>query len=269
MPEMSPLAPSYPAAVDRAPADTWHGRFDACADADLLPFIDAETSAAVRERVQTRRFPKGATLFAGGDEPDGMYRIISGKVKAERTPAGAPANLLGVYGPGQVIGALSVCDPAPRNATAIALTDCELAFLSREDAEHLFATVPAFARCIMTSIARNLRLAQNATSALVLQDVAGRVARAVILLATRFGTRRADGTVHVRHDITQADIAAMIGCSREAVNKAMAEFVERGWVTGGTKQFIVLDYDRLVRRSGGFAWEQVKAVSPVSVTCVE
>jgi hypothetical protein len=48
----------------------------------------------------------------------------------------------------------------------------------------------------------------------------------------------------------------MIGASREAVNKAMADFAQRGWVEPKTKGFRVLDYERLVHRAGDPDWEK-------------
>ncbi|MDR1806961.1 MAG: Crp/Fnr family transcriptional regulator [Propionibacteriaceae bacterium] len=255
---LAPLADTQP---------RWTRRLDAPRHTDLLPFIDPDSLPAVASRIREISVRKGDVLFRTGDEPDGMYRIMSGKVKVQRTPdvdSTGQQNVLGVYGPDQIFGAMSICDPGPRNATAIAVTDCVLRFISREDCEELFYEEPSFARSIMFQVARHLRLAQNATSALVLQDVPGRVARAVVLLATRFGERRPDGTIQVRHDMTQADIASMVGASREAVNKAFAEFNNRGWVWSSTKSFIVLDYDRIVRRAGEWQWEDQVDVTPVT-----
>ena len=60
-------------------------------------------------------------------------------------------------------------------------------------------------------------------------DVSGRVAKQLLLLAQRFGALDG-GALRVTHDLTQDEIAQLVGASREAANKALANFVHRGWI---------------------------------------
>jgi CRP-like cAMP-binding protein len=235
-------------------------RLDALRLSTLLSEISDDTRQALFRHTVIRDYDRGATLFRTGDEPDGMYSIVEGKIKLTRRPnsvcqTSCQENLLLILGEGQGFGELSVLDPGPRNSTAIALTPARVRFLSKPDAERLMALCPDFARCLLHQVARRLRLAQNATSAMVLHDVPGRVARAILLLATRFGERQRDGSIHVRHDITQSEIASMVGASREAVNKAMTDFANRQWVILRTRSLVVLDRERLRARAGGWEWD--------------
>lgn len=83
---------------------------------------------------------------------------------------------------------------------------------------------------------------------LVFSDVPGRVAKALLDLASRFG-RTADDGVHVHHDLTQEELAQLVGASRETVNKALADFASRGWVRLEPRSVVLLDVDRLQRRA--------------------
>ena len=80
---------------------------------------------------------------------------------------------------------------------------------------------------------------------LVFSDVPGRVAKALLDLAGRFGSRSADGSVHVAHDLTQEELAQLVGASRETVNKALADFQNRGWLRLEQRGVDLLDLDRL------------------------
>ena len=88
----------------------------------------------------------------------------------------------------------------------------------------------------------------DVTADLVFTDVPGRVAKALLDLADRFGVPTPDG-VQVNHDLTQEELAQLVGASRETVNKALADFAARGWIQLAAKSVLVTDTDRLRKRA--------------------
>jgi CRP-like cAMP-binding protein len=74
------------------------------------------------------------------------------------------------------------------------------------------------------------------------------VAKALLDLADRFGQVTDEG-VHVPHDLTQEELAQLVGASRETVNKSLAEFVSRGWIRLEGRAVLLIDIDRLRRRA--------------------
>ena len=60
--------------------------------------------------------------------------------------------------------------------------------------------------------------------------------------------RLADG-VQVNHDLTQEELAQLVGASRETVNKALADFAARGWIQVSAKSVLLRDPERLGRRA--------------------
>ena len=83
---------------------------------------------------------------------------------------------------------------------------------------------------------------------LIFTDVPGRVAKQLLQLAQRFGTQEG-GALRVTHDLTQEEIAHLVGASRETVNKALADFAQRGWIRLEGKSVLISDSERLVRRA--------------------
>ena len=96
-------------------------------------------------------------------------------------------------------------------------------------------------------LARRLRRTDEFRSELTLTDVPGRLAKELLNLAQRFGVQE-DGATRVSHDLTQAELAQLVGSSRETVNKALSDFSRRGWIRLEGKCMVIEESDRLARR---------------------
>ena len=105
-----------------------------------------------------------------------------------------------------------------------------------------------FACPLLAQIAGRLRKANDVNADLVFSDLPGRVAKALLDLADRFG-RTADDGIHVHHDLTQEELAQLVGASRETVNKALADFASRGWLRLEPRSVVIMEVDRLRRRA--------------------
>ena len=79
-------------------------------------------------------------------------------------------------------------------------------------------------------------------------DVPGRVAKAILDMKNRFGKPAPDGIL-VPHDLTQEELAQLVGASRETVNKALADFAERRWIRLEGRSVVILDLERLTHRA--------------------
>jgi CRP/FNR family transcriptional regulator, cyclic AMP receptor protein len=216
--------------------------------APLFAALDEEAANALRSTMREIRLRRGQILFAEGDPGDRLYVIAEGKVKLGMRSGDGRENLLAVLGPNQMFGELSFFDPGPRNATATAVTDAHLLELGHEDLEPWLTGRPEVARQMLTALAQRLRRTNEAVGDLVFSDVPGRVAKALGDLAKRFGTRNGDG-VYVTHDLTQEELAQLVGASRETVNKALADFAARGWVRLEARAVVILDEERLSKRA--------------------
>jgi CRP-like cAMP-binding protein len=153
-----------------------------------------------------------------------------------------------VLGPGDMFGELSLFDPGPRTATAIAVTDSKVLGLGNTDLNPWLAGRPEVAQKLLQALAHRLRRTNEAMSDLVFADVPGRVAKALLELGEKFGSKT-DAGIYVNHDLTQEELAQLVGASRETVNKALADFVSRGWLKLETRSVELLDLERLSKRA--------------------
>jgi CRP-like cAMP-binding protein len=221
---------------------------DVLRQAALFGALDDDAASALAESLSEVKIRRGDVLFHEGDSGDELFIVLDGKVKLGRTSVDGRENLLAILGPGQMFGELSLFDPGPRSATVTAITDCSFASLSHEDLLKWLEARPVVASGLLAQLAGRLRKANDVVSDLVFSDVPGRVAKALLDLADRFG-RTADDGVHVHHDLTQEELAQLVGASRETVNKALADFASRGWVRLEPRSVVILDIERLARRA--------------------
>jgi len=193
----------------------------------LFGGLDDAQQVSLQQKMGHTTLRRGETLFDEGDLGDRLYIVTEGKVKLGHTSSDGRESLLAVLGPGEIIGELTLFDPGPRSTTATAVSPASLLY---PDPAHL------------------MHAPDTSLSDLVFSDVPGRVAKALLDLADRFGTATDKG-VHVPHDLTQEELAQLVGASRETVNKSLADFVSRGWIRLEGRAVTLLDVDRLARRA--------------------
>jgi CRP/FNR family transcriptional regulator len=214
----------------------------------LFAALDDDAAAALRSCMHDVRVTRGRTLFNEGDPGDRLYVVTEGKIKLGRTAPDGRENLLAVLGPGEMFGELSLFDPGPRTATATAVTDAAVLELGHNDLQPWLTGRPEVAAHLLGALAQRLRRTNEAMADLVFSDVPGRVAKALLDLARRFGVQSEDG-LHVTHDLTQEELAQLVGASRETVNKALADFASRGFLRLEARAVVILDIERLSRRA--------------------
>jgi len=221
---------------------------DVLRQAPLFSALDDESMTALHASMAESKLRRGEVLFHEGDSGDKLYVVIDGKVKLGRTSPDGRESLLAILGPGELFGEMALFDPSPRTATATAVSETRLAGLKNESLNALLRTRPEVSAQLLQALARRLRRTNDSLSDLVFSDVPGRVAKALLDLADRFGRPATDGVL-VAHELTQEELAQLVGASRETVNKALAEFVQRGWLRLEARAVVILDMQRLRQRS--------------------
>jgi CRP-like cAMP-binding protein len=218
------------------------------AQTGLFQGLAEEAVEPVLSRLETQTLPRGRVVFNEGEPGDSLYIVLSGKIKLSRRSPDGRENVLAVMGPSDQFGELSVFDPGPRTATATAVTDVKLARMPQTLLRRWIEAHPEVGERLLHVLARRLRRTNDSVADLIFTDVPGRVAKALLGLAERFGTEEPDG-VRVHHDLTQEELAQLVGASRETVNKALADFASRGWMRVDSRAVTILDRERLARRA--------------------
>jgi CRP/FNR family cyclic AMP-dependent transcriptional regulator len=161
-----------------------------------------------------------------------------------------------------MFGELSMFDPGPRTYSATTVTAVRAVPIDRNALRRLISDHPDIAEQLLRVLARRLRRTSTLAD-LIFTDVPGRVAKRLLQLAHRFGTRE-DGALRVTHNLTDEEIAQLVGASRETVNAALVDFAYRGWIRLDDTSVLITDSELLARRarantddglpSSGFAW---------------
>lgn len=221
---------------------------DILARAGIFQGMDAASISALLKDLVPETFRKGDTIIREGEPGDKLYIIVEGKLKLSRTAPDGRENLLTILGPSDMFGELSIFDPAPRTSSAICVTDVRTYTMDRAALRRWLDAQPQIAEQLLRVLARRLRRTNNSLADLIFTDVPGRVAKALLQLAQRFGSQEGN-TVRVNHDLTQEEIAQLVGASRETVNKALAEFAHRGWIRLEGKSVVICESEHLARRA--------------------
>ena len=214
----------------------------------LFEALDEETTQDLRAAMSEVRLRRGEVLFKEGQAGDRVYVIADGKIKLGHTSKDGRETLIAVLGPGEMLGELALFDPGPRAATATAIAPTRLLELRHADLAGILDGRPQLSAQLLQSLAKRLRRTNAALADLVFSDVPGRVAKALLDLGKRFGEPVDEG-IRLVHDLTQEELAQLVGASRETVNKALAEFGNRGWIRLEGRAVVILDEARLARRA--------------------
>ena len=142
----------------------------------------------------------------------------------------------------------SIFDPGPRTSSAVCVTEVTAATMDSQMLKQWITDHPEISQQLLRVLARRLRRTNASLADLIFTDVPGRVAKTLLQLANRFGTQEG-GALRVNHDLTQEEIAQLVGASRETVNKALATFAHRGWIRLEGKSVLIVDTEHLARRA--------------------
>ena len=216
--------------------------------APLFNGLDDDSVRTLRRQTSEVKLSRGEHLFLEGQDGDRLYVVLDGKIKLTRAAVDGRENLWSVLGPGEMFGELSLFDPRPRTSTASAVTDATLAALAHDALRPWLLERPEVSMHMLQALARRLRRTNDVMADLIFTDVPGRVAKNLLDLADRFGEQEGD-RLHVHHDLTQEELAQLVGASRETVNKALADFAARGWLQISARSVLILDADRLRKRA--------------------
>jgi CRP-like cAMP-binding protein len=218
---------------------------DFLATVPLLSRIDTAELQRLAALTRERQYAKGSVILFENDPGDSLFIVRQGRVKVVLVGEDGREVILGVLGPGEYFGELSLIDEQPRSAHVIAMEDSTLLMLRSDDFRRRVEVTPAMAWSLLLELSRRLRRADGKIGALVLLDVPGRIARLLLDTADESGGDR------VTRPLTHQTIANMIGASRETVSRAMAEFQESGWISVERRMIRIADRSGLERRAAG------------------
>lgn len=213
---------------------------DTLARVALFASLPEADRRALAGRVRSRRFASSETVFHRGDPAAHLYVLVSGRAKITLPDEYGKEAMITIVHPGEVFGELALFDDEPRSATVVAVSETECLLVSRDDFLSLLERAPQAMREVLRLLARTIRRSTSRVEDLVFLDVPSRVAKCVLDLS------EVNGTV-AEIELTQDDLAAMVGATRVSVNRVLASLEQRGIVRVARRRIGVVDRERLAR----------------------
>jgi CRP/FNR family transcriptional regulator/CRP/FNR family cyclic AMP-dependent transcriptional regulator len=195
--------------------------------------------------VHRRAFAAGAYLAREGEPASSLLVIERGLVRVTRTSRQGKELVLRILTAGDTMGELGVLDAAGvRTASAIAVEPTSCVMLSKDDLHAAIRSTPELGIRLLASLVAYVRRKDEELADIAFLDAPGRIARKLLELADRHGEAVPTG-VRIGIRVPQAELASMVGASRENVNRALGQLVTLRAVTLDGGHITIIDSDRL------------------------
>jgi CRP/FNR family cyclic AMP-dependent transcriptional regulator len=203
--------------------------------------LDAEAFDQLCRYAKHATLKRGTTIVSKGDPGNSLIAVISGTVKISVSSPDGRSAILNLIGPGEIFGEVAVLDGQPRTADAIANTNCEIFVIDRREFLPFVRSQPALAMKFIELLCARLRWTSDQVEQVILQNLPGRLASALIRLTERHRAAPQSRTIA----ITQQEISEMVGMTRESINKQLRVWADRNWVRLEHGAIVVLDAEPL------------------------
>lgn len=182
------------------------------------------------------RLKAGDVLFHQGDLGDALYALGSGSLEVSVLSHEGVKLTLHRMGPGDLVGEIALFAPGPRTATVSAIEPCEVWGVRNADVRAALRSDPDLQMDMIELAGQRMRWMGAQLTEQVFMDVATRLARRILFLAPEQGAVL---------KMSQSDLAAIVGTSRESVSKTLAGWKKQGVIDLGRGSLMVLDRDAL------------------------
>jgi CRP/FNR family transcriptional regulator, cyclic AMP receptor protein len=203
--------------------------------------LDSEAFDQLCRYAKHAALKRGATICSKGDPGNSLVAVISGTVKISVSSAEGRSAILNLIGPGEIFGEMSVLDGQPRSADATANTNCEIFIIDRREFLPFVRSQPALAMKFIELLCTRLRWTSDQVEQIILQNLPGRLASALIRLTEKHKLAPGGRTIAV----TQQEISEMVGMTRESINKQLRIWASRKWVRLEHGAIVVLNTEQL------------------------
>jgi CRP/FNR family cyclic AMP-dependent transcriptional regulator len=214
---------------------------DLLADVDLFADLTHGELLQLADASQTEDLRRGDVLFHEDDAPDKMYVVVSGRIAIAKRSIDGREAVVALMERGDLFGDMGLFEGLGRSAEARALEPSQVLAIGFDPVRQVYENRPELLWGVVALLAGRIRTMDVALADSVFLDVTGRTAKRLIEMAA--------GSDEFTLPVTQEELAAMVGASRERVNKAIASFVRLGWIEQSERRYRITDREQLERRA--------------------
>jgi CRP/FNR family transcriptional regulator, cyclic AMP receptor protein len=213
----------------------------------LFAHVSDDALERLAKHMRRRRFRRGEVIFHEGDLGDSLQVVATGSVKIVLASTEGEEAIIATLQAGDFFGELALLDGAPRSTTATAIEVTETIALPRDQFLELVGQDSRIAQALLQALATELRRLTGHVEELHFLDLAGRLAARLARLA-READPEATERVELNWPYTQSDLAAMIGGTRQSVNRLLSDLAEEGLLRIERETLVITDLARLEAR---------------------
>jgi CRP/FNR family transcriptional regulator, cyclic AMP receptor protein len=218
--------------------------------ATLFQGLGDSELASIAALAQRKRFEARDLVVQQTDPSGELFLIVEGHLKVVSAGLDGRDTALGIMGPGELIGEITLLDGGPRSASVVALERCELLVIRREPFLRLLESSPKIAIQLLRVLATRLRRLTERSEDLAFLRVGERLAKRIVGLADEYGAAQPDGSIRVMVKLSQQEIGELVNATRESVNKHIKAWEDDGLLAQEGGHLIMRDLERLRERGG-------------------
>lgn len=212
----------------------------------LFAGIDQDEFCHITSVLERRTFGRREVIYHRQDMPTGLYVLVRGEAKTRIVLPDDRQITFHIFHAGNYFGMHSLLDEQERSTDAVAVTPCDTLFFPRDEFLAFLDRHPPATHELLRVMARMYRSAAQRMQDLALLDVRSRIAKELVHLAAVRIERPDD---HVCLEISQSELASLVGATRESTNKWLRFFEHEGWIELHRGTIHVLRMDALAERA--------------------
>jgi CRP/FNR family transcriptional regulator, cyclic AMP receptor protein len=213
---------------------------DVLAKTALLSGLTPAELQQLAARTARKRFRTGELLFSEGEPCHGLHIIATGKVRIFKTSLGGREQVLAINTPGESVAELPVFDGGPFPASAVAIENAEIAFISRNDFQAYCMEHPAVALKVLATVGARLRRLVGIIEELSFTTIRQRLITALLRLAENEG-KQTDYGIEFQLPASHQELANQLGTVRELISRNLMRLQAEGMLEVDARKIVVTD----------------------------
>jgi CRP-like cAMP-binding protein len=213
---------------------------------DWMRELSVEEQSALQRASVSSDHDRGGMVFAPDSEPNEVYHLERGLVRIYRLSNDGAETTFGYVAPGEVFGELPAFGGFPRESFAMAVHPSRVWRIPTRLFQKVLLERPAVALEITRQIGQRMKRIESRVERLVFRDVRARLAGILLELSEDFGLRRGE-KIEIQIELTQAELATLVGSTRQTVNSGLGELEQAGLIERAARRLVVVDPAGLLR----------------------
>lgn len=216
----------------------------------LLQGLSQREREMVLGHGRRRVLNRGQTLFSQGTAPEGIYLVESGRIRVFYNAPSGREITLAYWNPGNFVGGPDIFGSSPHSWSGVAVINSSVLQLPGKALRDLVMKIPALGIGLIEGLAFKGKCYSAMAQMLGTRSVTERLAHLLLHLADAYGIRETDGIL-IGAAFTHADLAHMVGATRQWVTMSLKRFQAQGIVVCRKSQIFVCLPDALRELRGG------------------